>query len=226
MTSLKRGKKLVMIGPPGSGKGTQSLLLQEILNVPHLSTGDMLREVEKENTPLARQVASLIDGGNFVPDELILELIFKKLSSKECEEGYILDGFPRTVNQAKIFDERLQKEGKELSYVIALQVPDEYIIERIVGRYSCSKCGAVYHDTLKKPLQAGVCDVCGGSDFARRADDQLETVMLRLKKYRAVTAPILAFYEEKGLLVCVDGTGPIDVVNEKVKKMIGLKTNS
>jgi len=212
---------LILMGAPGSGKGTQAKILQEKLGIPQLSTGDMFRQEAASGSALGKQIKDLIDKGSFVPDEITISLIRGKLKSPECVNGFILDGFPRTLPQAEVLDKMLSDMGSQITKVIEISVPDEYVIERIVGRYTCAVCGTGYHDVFKKPAQEGVCDKCHGKDFVRRADDNRETVEARLEKYHAMTAPILPFYEKKGLLVSIDGTGSIDAVSERVKKVIG-----
>ena len=212
---------LILMGAPGSGKGTQAKILQEKLGIPQLSTGDMFRQEVASGSDLGKQIKSLIDKGSFVPDEMTISLIRGRLKSSECANGFILDGFPRTLPQAEALDKLLSDMGSQITKVIEINVPDEYVVERIVGRYTCAVCGTGYHDVFKKPAQEGVCDKCHGKEFVRRSDDNRETVEARLEKYRAMTAPILPFYEKKGLLVSIDGTGAIDAVSERVKKVIG-----
>jgi len=212
---------LILMGAPGSGKGTQAKMLQDLLGVPQLSTGDMFRQEVASGSALGQQIKGLIDAGSFVPDEMTISLIAGKLKSPECANGFILDGFPRTLSQAEALDSLLSGMGRQITKVIQIVVPDEYVVERIIGRYTCATCGTGYNDTFKKPVQEGVCDKCHGTSFVRRSDDNRETVVARLEKYRAMTAPILPFYQQKGVLVCVDGTGTIDAVSERVKKAIG-----
>lgn len=221
MSSLYR--HIVIMGPPGSGKGTQSAVLTEKIGLYNISTGDLLRQVSTEDTPLGRDVKGLIDKGNFVPDETILKVMQEQLKKIPEEKGYILDGFPRTLPQAKALDEMMasQMPGRGLDLVLFLQVPDAYVIERIIGRSKCAHCGALYHERYKQPKVFGICDVCGHKEFERREDDTYETVLLRLKKYRKLTEPVIPYYEDKGLLVCIDGVGPIDVVAEKIRQVVG-----
>lgn len=222
--SLKR--HIILMGPPGSGKGTQGAILSEKTGIRSISMGELLRGVAKGNTPEAKRVKELIDHGNLVPPELTIELIGQELLKPENEKGYIFDGFPRSMEQALGLSELLNKdEFREknlgIDLVLLLQVPDEYVIDRIIGRYQCATCGALYHEKFKQPHVFGICDECGGKEFTRRADDTYETVVSRLRTFRSVTAPVIPYYEEKGLLVCVDGTGPIDVVSEKIRKIVG-----
>ena len=212
---------IILMGPPGCGKGTQAKILQDKLSIPQLSTGDMFREAAASGSPEGLQIKELISKGAFVPDEVTIVLIRKKLTSPLCAHGFILDGFPRTVAQAKALDELLSSLGQQLERVIEIQVPDDYVVERVVGRYTCAQCGTGYHKTFKKPQVEGVCDKCRGTEFTHRADDNAETIKVRLDAYRAMTAPILPYYEEKGLLVRIDGTGSIDAVCENIKKAIG-----
>lgn len=219
-------RHIVMMGPPGSGKGTQSAILSEKLGINTYSAGELLREATLSGTPEGNAIKEIIDKGNLVPAEYIVNRIEAKIMEPENHKGYIIDGFPRTLDQAKVFEEMQQKpffqeNGLAVDLVILLQVPDEYVIDRIIGRSQCAKCGTLYHEKFKPTSVFGVCDVCGGKEFTRRADDTYETVVSRLRNYRRVTAPVIPYYEDKGLLVCVDGTGPIDVVSEKIRKIVG-----
>lgn len=215
-------RNLVLMGPPGGGKGTQARLLVETLGIRHLSTGEMLREAGRKGTELGLKAKQLIDNGNLVPDEISIALIKECLEEEESKKGFILDGFPRTVPQAEALDEMIQEMGIHIDHVIEIQVPDEIIEERIIGRYSCMKCGAGYHDKFLKPKIYGVCDYCGETEFARRVDDNRKTVKERLIKYRALTAPVLPYYESRGKLTCIDGTGSIETVKSKIETIIGI----
>lgn len=222
--TLKRN--IVMMGAPGSGKGTQSAILSEKLGINAFSMGDILRGVARGTDEVAHQVKALIDKGNMVPDQLAIRLMEKELFKPENQNGYILDGFPRELSQAKALDKALNsrkyaKFNMGIDLVLLLQVPDDYVIDRIIGRYACAKCHTLYHEKFKQPQVFGICDVCGNKEFTRRADDTFETVVSRLRLFRRVTAPVIPYYEMKGLLVCVDGTGPIDVVSEKIRKIVG-----
>jgi len=219
-------RHIVMMGPPGGGKGTQSAILSEKLGINTYSAGELLREATLSGTPEGNAIKEIIDKGNLVPAEYIVNRIEAKIIQPENHKGYIIDGFPRTLDQAKVFEEMQQKpffqENKlAVDLVILLQVPDEYVIDRIIGRSQCAECGALYHEKFKPTKVFGVCDNCGCKEFTRRADDTYETVVSRLRNYRRVTAPVIPYYEDKGLLVCVDGTGPIDVVSEKIRKIVG-----
>ncbi len=219
-------RNIVMMGAPGSGKGTQSAILSEKLGINSFSMGDILRGVAKGTSEEAKLVKSLIDKGNMVPDKLAVRLMEEELFKPENERGYILDGFPRELSQAEALNEALNSEKyaqyhMNIDLVLLLQVPDDYVIDRIIGRYQCAQCKTLYHEKFKHPHVYGICDVCGGKEFTRRADDTYETVVSRLRTFRRVTAPVIPYYESKGLLVCVDGTGPINVVSEKIRKIVG-----
>lgn len=216
------GLHLVFTGAPGCGKGTQARLLKEKIAIPHLSTGEMLRAEASKGTPLGLEIKALIDDGNLVSDELIIKMLSARIDEDDCKQGFILDGFPRTLPQAEVLDEMFSKKGISLDAVIEIQVPDEIIMERILGRYSCMKCGQGYHDKYQKPIVYGVCDVCGGTNFYRRIDDNRETVQNRLVNYRALTYPTIPFFEKKGLLRTVDGTGTIQSTANKISSLLAV----
>ena len=216
------GRHIVFTGVPGCGKGTQARILKEKLSIPHLSTGEMLRQEAAKATPLGLEIKALLDKGEFATDDMIIDMVSQRISEPDCEHGFILDGFPRTLPQAKALDKLLTKYGISLDAVIEIQVPDEIIMERILGRYACMKCGAGYHDKFQKPKIYGVCDVCGGTDFYRRLDDNRTTVQNRLINYRALTYPTIPYFEKKGLLRCVDGTGTIEAVSKKIDSVLGI----
>ena len=216
------GLHIVLTGAPGCGKGTQARLLKEKVAIPHLSTGEMLRAEAAKGTPLGLEIKALIDGGNLVPDEMIIKMLSERIDEDDCKNGFILDGFPRTLPQAKALEELLAQKGITLDAVIEIQVPDEIIMERILGRYACMKCGQGYHDKYQKPRVYGVCDKCGGTEFYRRIDDNKATVQNRLVNYRALTYPTIPYFEKKGLLRCVDGTGSIDAVANKIGSLLAV----
>ncbi len=217
-----RGRHIIFTGVPGCGKGTQARILKDKLHIPHLSTGEMLRAEAAKATPLGLEIKALLDRGEFATDDMIIDMVSKRIAEKDCENGFILDGFPRTLPQAEALEKLLKKHGITLDAVIEIQVPDEIIMERILGRYACMKCGAGYHDKFQKPKIYGVCDVCGGTDFYRRVDDNRTTVQNRLVNYRALTYPTIPYFEKLGLLRCVDGTGTIEAVSKKIDSILGI----
>lgn len=215
--------RIVLLGPPGSGKGTQGAILAEKMGVQEISAGELLRAEAKTGSELGQEIKSYIDKGQLVPTDLIVRLMSQAFLAPENAKGFISDGFPRSVDQAEIFSEFKKKPefaNRNIELVLLIDVPDEYILERILGRSQCAKCGAFYHEKFKPTKVAGVCDVCGGTEFAKRADDTEETVVSRLRVYREATAPLIPYYENKGLLVRVDGTGSIDAVSERIKEIV------
>lgn len=211
---------IILLGPPGAGKGTQAKRLERAHDMVQLSTGDMLREAVAAGSELGRQAKKIMDAGELVPDELMIRMISERIDQPDCRRGFILDGFPRTARQAEALDGMLEKKGLRLDSVIEMKVDEEALVERITGRFSCAACAAGYHDTFQRPKEGGVCDVCGGTEFVRRADDNEETVRTRLEAYRAQTAPILPYYDQKGLLRVVDGMASIDEVTGQIEAML------
>ena len=222
MSEAKKGLYVVFTGAPGCGKGTQARILKEKTHICHLSTGEMLREYAAQDTPLGRDLKALLDKGEFATDEMIIEMVRNRIGQPDCERGFILDGFPRTLPQAEVLESLLAEKGIKLTCVLEIQVPDEIIMERILGRYSCLKCGAGYHDKFQKPKVYGVCDVCGGTEFGRRKDDNRAPVQNRLVNYRLLTYPTIPFFEKRGLLRTVDGTGTIEAVSHKIDEILGI----
>ena len=222
MSETKKGLYVVFTGAPGCGKGTQARILKEKTHICHLSTGEMLREYAAQDTPLGRDLKALLDKGEFATDEMIIEMVRNRIGKPDCEHGFILDGFPRTLPQAEVLEGLLAEKGIKLTCVLEIQVPDEIIMERILGRYSCLKCGAGYHDKFQKTKVYGVCDVCGGTEFGRRKDDNRATVQNRLVNYRLLTYPTIPFFEKRGLLRTVDGTGTIEAVSNKIDEILGI----
>ena len=216
------GLHLVFTGAPGCGKGTQARLLKEKVQICHLSTGEMLRAEAAKATPLGLEIKKLLDAGSFVTDEMIIKMVSQRIDEDDCKRGFILDGFPRTLPQAEALEELLAKKGIKLDAVIEIQVPDEIIMERILGRYACMTCGEGYHDKFHKPKVYGVCDKCGGTDFYRRLDDNRTTVQNRLVNYRVLTYPTIPYFEQKGLLRCVDGTGTIEATANEVDSLLAV----
>jgi adenylate kinase len=203
---------IILLGPPGAGKGTQAERLVAEHGMVQLSTGDMLREARKADTELGHQVAAVMDSGALVSDEIVSALIDTKLAALGEDQGAIFDGYPRTLAQAQSLDEILASHGRRLDYVIELVVDEDSLVERITGRFSCSNCGAPYHHRFNRPKVEGTSDVCGAPEFKRRAVDNEETVRTRMAEYRAKTAPILPFYEERRLVRRVDGMGNVENV--------------
>ena len=211
---------IILLGPPGAGKGTQAKFLEDTFKIVQLSTGDMLRAAVKSGSELGKQAKEIMEAGKLVPDTLVINLISERIDQSDAKNGYILDGFPRTVPQAEALDTMLAEKGQKLDHVIEMKVVDDVLVERICGRYSCAKCGAGYHDSFQKPKVAGVCDGCGGSEFKRRADDNAETVKTRLAQYHDQTAPILPYYQGKGILKAVDGMAEIGEVTRQLEAIL------
>jgi adenylate kinase len=209
------------MGPPGGGKGTQAKKLQDRYGIPQLSTGDMLRAAVAAGTPVGKQAKAVMDAGKLVSDDIVIGVISDRLDQPDCKNGFILDGFPRTTPQAEALDKLLAAKGMKLDSVIEVQVPDERLVERITGRFTCAKCGEGYHDKFKLPKKQGVCDVCGGTEFSRRADDKEETVKARLSAYHAQTAPLLPYYKGQGLLKVIDGDRDMDKVTADLEAILG-----
>ena len=207
---------LILLGPPGAGKGTQAQRLVERFGIVQLSTGDMLRAAVKAGTALGNQAKAIMEAGELVPDDLMVALIAERIDAPDCANGLILDGFPRTVAQAEALDRMLAERGLALDRVVAIEVDEEALIQRIVGRFSCADCGAGYHDQFNRPATDGVCDQCGGTNFTRRADDNRETMVARLAAYHEQTAPIIPHYEAGGRFARVDGSGGIDAITAAI----------
>jgi adenylate kinase len=212
---------IILLGPPGAGKGTQSARLVEHHGMRQLSTGDMLRAAVKAQTPVGLKAKAVMDAGELVSDEIVSDLIDDELAAMDADTGAIFDGYPRTEAQAKILDGLLEKHGRSLDHVIELEVDVDALVERITGRFSCANCGALYHDTANPPAKEGVCDQCGSTEFKRRPDDNEETVRTRMAEYRAKTAPILPGYEARGIVQRVDGMASIDEVAEAIDAILG-----
>lgn len=211
---------LILLGPPGAGKGTQAERLYERYKLPQLSTGNMLRAERDAGTELGKAADKVMAAGQLVSDEIVIDIIAKRIEEPDCKSGFVLDGFPRTVNQAIALDDMLARKGSKIDGVIELAVDEDALVERISGRFACAKCGAGYHDMFKQPKTKGVCDVCGGTEFTRRKDDNAETVKARLKAYREQTAPILPHYRKKGLLQQVDGMADPGTVTRQIEGVL------
>lgn len=211
---------LILLGPPGAGKGTQAQLLKDRRGLVQLSTGDMLRAAVAAGSELGQKVKSIMEAGALVPDEIIIAMIAERIARPDCAAGFILDGFPRTTGQAEALDRMLADKGMKLDRVIELAVDDAALVARISGRYSCASCGAGYHDSYKKPKKAGICDVCGGTEFTRREDDKAEIVQARLAAYHRQTAPLLPYYKARGVLRTVDGMASIEKVAGQIENLL------
>lgn len=207
---------LVLLGPPGAGKGTQAKLLEDSRSLVKLSTGDMLRAAVAAGTELGRKAGDIMERGLLVPDDLVIKLIAERMDQGGCGEGYILDGFPRTIAQAEALDRLLKERGKELDRVIVMQVDDDALVERIAGRFACAYCGEGYHDLYKLPKVNGVCDRCGSAGFVRRRDDNEEVVRARLEGYHAQTEPLIGYYRRQGKVSPVDGMADIPAVAREI----------
>lgn len=211
--------KIIMLGAPGAGKGTQAKLIAEKYRIPHISTGDIFRANIKNGTELGREAKKYMDQGLLVPDELTVKILLDRVSQADCGNGYVLDGFPRTIPQAQVLEEALNKLGEKIDYAIDVDVPDENIVRRMSGRRACLKCGATYHLEHIPPKKEGVCDVCG-SNLVLRDDDQPETVKNRLKVYHEQTQPLIDFYTKKGVLRTVDGTQDMQDVFRMITEIL------
>jgi adenylate kinase len=211
---------IILLGPPGAGKGTQAARLVADRGMVQLSTGDMLRAAVKAATPVGRQAEAVMKSGALVSDAIVSALIGENLDAMAGTSGAIFDGFPRTAAQAEALDILLAERGQALDHVIELEVDEEALVDRIVGRFSCAKCGAPYHDRHARPVVDGVCDICGSREFKRRPDDNEQTVRTRMAEYRAKTAPILPIYEARGIVSRVDGMAPIDEVSAGIEAIL------
>ena len=212
--------KIIMLGAPGAGKGTQAKMIADKYGVPHISTGDIFRANIKNGTELGMEAKKYMDQGLLVPDELTVRIMLDRVAQDDCKNGYVLDGFPRTIPQAEVLDSELTKLGDHIDYAINVDVPDENIVKRMSGRRACLTCGATYHIEHVPPKKEGICDVCG-SELVLRDDDKPETVKNRLNVYHEQTQPLIDFYTEKGVLKTVDGTVPMEEVFAAITAILG-----
>lgn len=212
--------RLILLGPPGAGKGTQAQRIVERHGIPQLSTGDMLRAAIANGTEIGRKAKAVMDAGKLVSDDIVIGIVAERIEQPDCSKGFILDGFPRTLVQADATEAMLKARGLDLSVVIEIRVDDEILADRIAGRYTCAQCGAGYHDTNLKPKVEGVCDRCGSTHFKRRPDDNRDTVVARLQAYYKETSPLVGYYYAKGLLKTVDGMADIDEVTASIEAIL------
>jgi adenylate kinase len=211
---------IILLGPPGAGKGTQASRLEQDRGMVQLSTGDMLRAAVAAKTPIGLEAKAVMDRGELVSDEIVTGILSDRLDEDDVKRGFILDGYPRTEAQARSLETLLAEKGMALHHVIEIVVDEDALVDRITGRFSCASCGEGYHDRYKRPKQDGLCDVCGSTNFKRRPDDNEETVRNRLAEYRTKTAPILPFYEAKGIVRRVDGMDPIAEVEASIEAIL------
>ncbi|WP_439815699.1 adenylate kinase [Zavarzinia sp. CC-PAN008] len=211
---------LILLGPPGAGKGTQAQRLERSRGLVQLSTGDMLRAAVKAGSEVGLKAKAVMEAGGLVSDEIVVAIIADRIAQPDVARGFILDGFPRTPAQAQALDTMLAQRGLKLDHVIEMKVDDAIMVDRVTGRFTCAKCGAGYHDRFHKPKVEGTCDQCGGHEFTRRADDNADTVRSRLDAYHAQTAPLLPYYQSKGVLRSVDGMAEIDEVTRQLEAVL------
>ncbi len=216
---MKNGNNLILLGAPGAGKGTQAKRLVAQLRIPQISTGDILRAKRNDRGPLAEKLKEIMASGQLVPDEIVVEIIQERLQNDDAADGFILDGFPRTVGQADALDHMLEKLGRRISHVILVDVPESLLLERLTGRRVCRACGDEYHVSFKPPRAEGVCDKCGG-ELYQRDDDREETIRKRLQEFHEKTAPLVDYYTRKGMLRRIDGTGEIEAIGARISSLL------
>ena len=212
--------KLILLGPPGAGKGTQAQRLVEKLSVPQISTGDLLRQAVRDETDLGKEAKSYMEKGELVPDSLVIEMVNQRLQKEDCAKGFILDGFPRAVGQAEALDKNLKETGRSLEHVLSIEVPEEELAKRLTGRRSCPGCSAMFHIMFNPPAKEGICDNCS-KELIQRSDDNEETIKNRIAVYREQTEPLKKFYEGQNLLRAIQGTGTPAEITGNIFKIIG-----
>lgn len=212
-------KNLILLGPPGAGKGTQAKNMVDAFGIPQISTGDILRAALKQGTALGKEAKGYMDKGELVPDSVVIGIIEERLKVADCKTGYILDGFPRTVPQAEALDKILVKMGSKIDHVVSIEVPDAELMGRLAGRWTCKGCSSMYHERNKPPKKAGICDDCSG-ELYQRADDNADTIKERLRVYNAQTEPLIQYYTQKGLVRKINGIGSIDDIFNGIKAAI------
>jgi adenylate kinase len=213
---------IILLGPPGAGKGTQARLLVDNHGFVQLSTGDMLRAAKTSGTELGKKVAEVMARGDLVTDDIVIGLIAEQLDGEAGKHSLIFDGFPRTLAQADALEDLLAAKGKQIDAVVEMRVDEDALVERITGRFTCAKCGEVYHDEAKPTAKHGICDVCGSTEFVRRADDNEQSVRVRMGAYNRQTAPLIGYYHAKGKLRTADGLGEIDAIAGQIKSLLSL----
>jgi adenylate kinase len=211
--------RIILLGAPGAGKGTQAERLAEIYNIPKLSTGTILREEVKSGSELGKQASAIIDAGALVSDDLMIELIKNRTAAADCKNGFILDGFPRTITQAEALEKLLSQMTGEQPCVINMTVSKEELLKRLGGRFTCSDCGASYHKSFKLPKQEGVCDLCASNQFVQRKDDDEQSIIKRFEEYSQKTAPMIEYYQKKGILHSINGMRDIDIITKELKEI-------
>ena len=217
---MTRPAVLILLGPPGAGKGTQARMLEESFGLVQLSTGDLLRAAVAAGTEAGKQAKAVMESGGLVSDDIVLAILSDRLKDPDTAKGVILDGFPRTDGQAAALDQLLEAKRQKVTAVISMDVDDHAMIARVAGRYTCGSCGEGYHDEFKQPAKAGVCDKCGGTAFKRRADDNAETAGARLQAYHAQTAPLISYYDSRGVLHRIDAMGSIDAIRDGMSGIV------
>ncbi|MFO7921121.1 adenylate kinase [Rhodobacteraceae bacterium W635] len=218
--TMTRPVNLILLGPPGAGKGTQARMLEDRFGLVQLSTGDLLRDAVAKGTEAGKAAKAVMEAGDLVSDEIVIAILSDRLDQPDITKGTILDGFPRTEAQAAALDTLLADRGQKIDAAISLEVEDEAMVARVAGRYTCAACGEGYHDDFKQPAKAGICDACGSTEFKRRADDNAETVRTRLAAYHDQTAPLIAYYEARGALTRVPAMGAIDRISDDLGRIV------